>query len=322
MISLFTVLIVLLIMFVFWQRKVPQERQRLHIYENKPVKRAIDHYQIAAEYDYTLGDRQLAYDHYLQALQMARETPVDTQFILERIGMRIQHPRDEDHQFALDLQRHWDIARAATPVAPGAAWHEDTQNVHDTLLSDTVVANYRQLQRDGASVAATPLDDIMRSLQENHHGDSTLEGAVQMLGYINRHNCSITKLNDTEPRLVQEVWKQVQRVGTRDIRQSFCTSLHDSWNGGSPHCVTGRNSRVIQSLAYMIPDRPQMGQLKTREALRNEIFHQAGRIVEEETDQKTDESTRDKISDMVDSYVDIAIEDRERIKLECYAGLD
>jgi hypothetical protein len=350
MISICAVIIaVALVIALLWLRKRPPATGRLRLYESKSRKRAIDHYQIAAEYDYERGDRQAAHDHYRRALEMVHETPEDAQFIVDRIGQRIRRPAaeaDENHQFALDLQRHWDMAQTVvgkTVVLPGQqVWHEDTQNVHDTLLSDTVAENYRALKRAGAARADTPLFDIMRAIQQEK-GLEGADAAVQMLGYINRQNAMVTKLNDTEPRLIQAVWKQVQNVGTRDVLQSFCTSLQDSWNGGSPHCVTGRNSRVVQCLAHMVPDMPEVGQLKTREALRNEIFQSSSKILEteltrsglDEVWQKTEpteaeqvqidevrERVRARISEMVDGYHDIVAADREKIKTECYAGLD
>lgn len=354
MISTFTlVVVVTLIAIIYYLRPTGRKKtRRLRLYDDLPRKRAIDHYQIAAEYDYELGDAELAHFHYDQALRLAPENPADFPFIIDRIGQRIQRhatQQDEQHHFELQLQRVWDQTRQHAPAgAPTGAlvWHEDTQNVHDSLLSDTVADNYRDLVQSGRGRAATPLFDMMHEMRAARGVDGAplvgVEDAVKMLGYINRHDAHVTKLFANETVLVQEVWKQVKRVGTPDIMQSFCTQLQDSWHGGTPYCVTGRVSRVMQSLAHMVPDMPKVGQLKTREALRNEIFQSASNILQaelkkselEETwakEDKSDEEEREtelliervraQTSKMVDSYTDIAEEDREKIKQECYAAL-
>jgi hypothetical protein len=358
MISIFTLCVItfFILLVLIFNTPAPS---RLRLYESKPVKRAIDHYQIAAEYDYERGDREQAREHYRRALELAPETPEDAWFIMERVGTRIRRPAveaDEQHAFELDLQRVWDMTRTELQhrnihfAAPARqTWHEDTQNVHDSLLSDTVATQFRELRKLGRDEPGTHLYDIIRELQNR----PVMEGrdeAIQMLGYIQRHDASVTKLGTTEPVLVQEVWKQVKRVGTRDIMQSFCTQLRDSWNGGHPHCVTGRISRTVQSLAHMVPDSPEIGQLKTREAVRNEIFQSASKKLQDRlredgmegvwaksgladsTNPLTDdeqgriatftERVKADIASMVDEYTDIAPADRGRIKEECYAALE
>lgn len=322
-------------------------RRALRTAERRRRRTAIDHYQLGALYDYHFGDTQRAQHHYQRALERAAAADrAELAFLIDRVGDRMM-PRmaepDEYHRdmdIAEALQHAYDAARAVVaPAAVVAAWHTDTQNVHDTLLSDTLVQQYselKRLNRKQGVVDAASMNDIIRSLQQT--GDAT-ESAIQMLAFIRDHDATVVKLqNDTEPRLVQEVWAQAVR--TPDGVRSFVGNLEDSWNGGSPVCVTGRISRVLSSLAHIVPEAPQLGVLKTREAVRNEIFNEAGKILDAAIDRAQlrdvwalddpdaeqqrrvdDVKSRAKldITSMIKRYDGI---DHARIEAECFAAID
>lgn len=307
-----------------------------YIIRLKKVSPAVHHYNMAANYDYNSRNRDLATHHYEQALINAPNAPSDATFIMERIATRIHQPVDDNHQFEIDLQRIYDMTANDMPVplgSPRIAWHEDNQNVHDGLLNDTVAEQYRQLVRLGANQPATSINDIIITLHDKN--------AVAMLAHIRDHTAYITKINTTEDRVVQEVWKQVR---TDAARQSFCEALVDSWNGGATHCVVGRISRVIQCLAHMT-DNENLGILLTRESWRNEVFTSAGKILNDALEkaaltevyakpEPTDDETKliDKVIEkvrrdtdaMIDTYAGklaLTAEDLQKIKEECSAAL-
>lgn len=304
-------------------------------------RRAIDHYQTAEHFDYTRRNPERARYHYQRALELAQTDPQDAPFIRERIADRmVPNP---DYQFALDLQRIYDQTRPAPVVehdrnvVRGQVWHTDTQNVHDTLLSDTVVEQFATLRRLGRAEPPPDMGEIISEVEAMRCPD-----AVKMLRYMQQHNAHIMKMGVGETQVVQEVWKRVKDTRTDpSARQSFCGALQDSWNGGAPHCVTGRTSRVLQSLAHMVPDAPDMGLLMTREAIRNEIFQNASKILDsrleasglrdsyngspnEEEQPQIDAlqvEVRADIGKMVDGYAMLDAAAREKIKEECEAAL-
>ncbi len=299
---------------------------------DKPRK-ADELYQIGALYDYHFGNSERAAAYYKSAIDtaMANE-PRELPFLMDRVGDRlaVRPVEQDDYIQELDaaraLQQAYIDARVAVPVEAQGVWHIDTQNVHDSALSNSVGTQYQQLKLMNEGIAPKTINEIIEQVPD--------VSARRMLAYIRDQNPTIVNLNnDTETRFIQEVWKQSSQTG--DQKTSFTESLCEAWNNDHPVCITGRVARVLSSLAHTIPD-SQIGILKTREAIRNEIFNSAAHILKTELDQdpalrnrwaqlEEDDTrvkaVRDKIDVMVEGYTDVPLVDREKIKTECHSAL-
>lgn len=320
----------------------------LAILDAKPAPSALDHYQLGTFYDYHLGDQQKAQKHYTRALEKATIEPKDITFIVDRIGDRLVQERppeyDEHHydfNVAVQLQQAFDVAAANRQIPAENDWHIDTQNVHDSILNNKVGEHYKRLKGIN-SPEPVNIDTIIQNLSADPKAFE-FNNAIKMLQYIKEHNAHIVKLdNDTEPQFVCEVWKQASRRPT--AKTSFIESLDESWNKGIPTCATGRVARVLQSQAHTIPEDPTIGVLKTREAIRNEIFNssshmlsqglakneQVRTLIDKETLTRDEQITVDtfknglkqEISKMVNGYTELTSPDKDTVIQECFIAID
>ena len=103
-----------------------------------------------------------------------------------------------------------------------------------------------------------------------------------------KSNTSDTSLTGgTEYDLLKEVWTRINSSSNKNNKDKLIESLEDqlvecSTGPGSTVCVAGRCSRVISSLALLDKD-PNLGVLKTKEVLRNELLNEAAKVVERYT---------------------------------------
>lgn len=298
-------------------------------YKETQPKTADEHYQLGALYDYHFGDSVKAAKHYKSALEKAvKNEPQQVQFILDKINDRIEQPVEIDDYHVQPIQIIPPENVVNIPVT--TSWHIDTQNVHDSLLSDTVASQYYELQNlnKRMDLPDTDINSIMECVNSKN--------AKRMLAHIRDYQATVTKLNgDSEIKLVIEVWKQASL--NQERVQSFITSVEDCWNNGSPVCITGRISRIISSLAHLVPN-TNIGILKTKEACRNEIFHTAGQILEnildrpglrdiynlsedQEKIKKIIEEAKLKIYDMIHTY-QLSDDEKSKLTNECYSALE
>lgn len=328
-------------------------RRALTIAKTKPRKRALDYYQLGVLQDYHMGDQVEAGRNYARALAMIPNEPEDARFIIDRVGDRLhRHPAEFDefhHQLPalVALQQQWDAVQRP-PVPVGQKWTVDTQNVHDSYLSDTVANQYQLLKQiNGGNLSSDNIHNIQRIIRDQcpvtkPEDAAEIEAAVQMLARIRDQNAEITKLGgDRETALISQVWTRMN--DTPDKIRSFVTGLNNAWNGGQSVCATGRVSNIIASMAHMDDSLPELGLLKTREVLRNEIMHAASEVLNRELERDQDamqiymkdapegEVETAKLAELrarvmeaqgviVEGYKDMPADERQKIKQEVEAA--
>ena len=70
----------------------------------------------------------------------------------------------------------------------------------------------------------------------------------------------------------------------------------DCRENGMMVCANGRITRIVQSLAHLDND-PAIGELKTKESIRNELFSNVGNFVAKESKKLSKEDEEDYIND-------------------------
>jgi hypothetical protein len=173
----------------------------------------------------------------------------------------------------------------------------DPQNVHDTQLAHDLrvkfnnIVNHNQAdQQDvGARNFRPPIIDDIRvelnraNLQEDKH-----ERAMQILNTMSVGN-PISSLNTTEDKVLLEVWKRINSPENATNRDDLKRSLWDSMASGvetnyngdaSAVCITGRCSRVLDSLTLMDADNKIAKPPQTVDSLRNEVLAKSYTILQ------------------------------------------
>lgn len=345
------IIIILIFLIVSGRRRKKIDRLRKRIDGNGPTRTARDlvsmsrprtmlqHYELATLYDFHFGDVKMANTHYTKALSSVNG---DTAFIRTKVQDRLQMGSAETDDFYQDLGNDPDLQMALvlslklskqTPSNP--VWHLDPQNVHDSTLSNEVAAQYKKLKALNFETPLTEINDIMIAIQNmpvtDEQDKAEYHAAVQMLARIRDQNIQMIKLDqEPEPEFIKNVWVRASQNGTG--RRGFVTALSNSWQNGEPVCSTGRISNVLSSLSYM-DDAAGLGTLKTKEALRNEIFSKAGDIVQRlHVDGLDDETSPEyktwriaveqKINAMVDEYnTNMSASDLQQARTDALAGI-
>ena len=238
-------------------------------------------YQVGVLWDYNMGDQSQAARWYQRAVESAQGDWT----IADRVGDRLRRVATQDdehygnfppHDLEVLLQTIKDTETDKKADSPEdefkvrQTWKRDMQNVHDSALGNTVASHYNQVKLLNRESEPVTIDDTIREITD--------PDAREMLQIIRELNGPVSKLNDElEPDIMSEIWRLSRR--NPETRASFVEALKESWNVGSPVCVTGRTSRAIASLAFLVPETPQLGVLKTREVIRNEIFDQSDKIL-------------------------------------------
>jgi hypothetical protein len=167
------------------------------------------------------------------------------------------------------------------------AWKIDTQNVHDHMLNEDLVKQFKTIQQEN-EIAHRPVPNIymiknylVQSLKEKEREEYRLkiEDAAKMLNTIKEKDQGLVKLKGkTEEFFLGHLYARIlSQPNKEELTKSFIQNLGDSWNGGNPVCVTGRITRCLSSFAHMDTN-PNIGRLVTKEVIRNEIMEKAGKI--------------------------------------------
>lgn len=177
----------------------------------------------------------------------------------------------------------------------------DAQNVHETNVVNEMKNKYDEIKelneneksllnlRENKDEFITDIKQKINNLNKQSNNEK-YQKALQTLDIMNKHNY-ISSLNTTETDVLRNVWYRInshENESNKDnLVESFVTSLSDciesDWSGKDhPVCITGRVTRVLNSLTLMDNNEKISQPVKTTEILRNEIFGKTYKIIQDE----------------------------------------
>jgi hypothetical protein len=235
---------------------------------------------------------------------------------------------------------------------------DDRQNVHDTKVNIDLrktLSRIKSTSNGMGSMAA--INDAIEYIEEFSDDPDNLtkaKDALKILDIVKRGNY-ISTFNDTEDRIFAYTWERCSHRNNSDVsnlmKDAVINSLADSMENGSPVCINGRCSRVINSLVTLDYDKNVSQGALTYEALKNQIFGEVQQIINSniklavnssddklkdvgrsyeganvETDSETEAKFKDSIKKEIDEHIDgyiseIDIDRIEQLKHECYSAL-
>lgn len=298
-------------------------KKYLTIPENK--RTAMDNYKIGNIYRYHVKDPQLTHHYYNIALGLMRKRPdTGNAQMLDRMGdyeirnEQIDHNIPEIRELIAEDLMIRQIQELGEVVMPREVpvqnspkltevlqnvkivgdenrteffnkmtnWTSDTQNVHDSHVTDDVERSYRKIVSE-----LPPLTDAeseiqnfiseMKKLRDNKViTDKVHDNAITTIKNMQQHQYS--KIQDTERNILANVIRRTKISENVKNHESMIVALATNLSNAvernnvtnMPVCISGRVAGVVSSLAYMDKD-PDMGILKTKEAIRNEVFDTA-----------------------------------------------
>ena len=162
----------------------------------------------------------------------------------------------------------------------------DTQNVHDSHLTDDVFRSYKKIV-DGLPPLKDPqniIEDFTNELvvMKNDKSISDLVHHKAMITINNMRDQHYSKIGDTERNILANVIRRINIPENLKNRKEMIISLATNLSNAvernnitnMPVCISGRVASAISAPAHLDVD-PDLGILKTQEAIRNEVFQSA-----------------------------------------------
>lgn len=277
--------------------------------------RAIDHYRIGAVYLLNARNPRAAHRHFNQALTQIINGNVDTReapFILDRIDDFRDHFVDFIDVDELPLQRamfvhfenqHQQMKQVQTEKAAIAVddpefkqktilsrqdWQSDSQNVHDETIYKELKTQVNKVMEENSKIPDIQLhgyDEAVTWLQVRYKNDPAKREEIDKVISVLNNNYPVGNISGiNEKDILTAVWQRTfdpDNIKTaQQIRESMGDAVLDCVERGHVVCISGRTSKIWQALARVDKDE-DIGVLKTKQAIRNEIYQKAAKIVDD-----------------------------------------
>ncbi len=278
---------------------------------SKPKQSLLENYRIGNIYDHILKNDIKAHEYYTRAINQAMAAKnEDAFFVWTRLRDRI----DINHMFETDDVKYdlfnlneLDVELKELETALLTIYSEDTrpkykksledhvhwvtdnQNVHDKNINDHLRKGYDQIRYENEYNFLWDIPNIIGYLCGIYAAEAdkaelkNIDPAIKMLEYIDEKGSNnIMKLNDTERNFISNVFTKIYNEENHHKRktmlENFVLNLKDSYSDGSPVCITGRTARIMSSFTNMDDTNQDLGILKDKPMIRNEILLKAANV--------------------------------------------
>lgn len=281
--------------------------------KSKSKRTPIENYRIGNVYDLILKDDVKAHSYYTQAVNQSIDTRNEDSFF---IWTRLRDRVDINHMFEADDAKYdifnlneLDLELKELEVAllsvydanknsqtedkknleERVRWVTDNQNVHDKNINNSLKKGYDQIKYENEYNFMWEIGNIIDYIRDIYSIEAdeaelkNVEPAVKMLEYINKNGgLTIMKLKDTERNFVSNVFTKIfnEQDGKKrkTMLENFILNLKDSYSNGTPVCITGRTARIMSSFTNMDDTNSELGILKDKPIIRNEILSKAASV--------------------------------------------
>ncbi len=271
--------------------------------------RAIDHFRVGTIYLVNAHDTNAAHRHFTAALSQiinGQVPTIDAPFILNRIrdfetdidDLPIQealvayYGQQKMQNLAINTAKNSEI-RVNTPdfvqrvMLSRQNWQSDSQNVHDSAIYSELRNQIYLVINSNRSIPNIENHDykeIINWLRIKYSGDPRRIDVEKVISTIN-NNYPVGIIPDiNEQDVIKAVWQRsfdpLNHKTSHQIRSLLCDAVCDCVERGSVVCMTGRVSKIWQTLAR-VDYNETIGILRTKQAIRNEILQKAAKIVDD-----------------------------------------
>ena len=145
--------------------------------------------------------------------------------------------------------------------------HNDTQNVHDTLVSRHISDVVKKLGHPKCDCCVQIMDYLLSS---SHH---MRQSAINALNHIREINTLHMNSNLTECQILSLVWQRiidpVNSTQSGQMKEMLLVQLADCYEHGVMVCSTGRITRILQTLEIL--DAQQIVNMRPLWVIKEEI---------------------------------------------------
>ena len=268
--------------------------------------RAIDHFRIGTVYLVNARNVPAAQRHFRAALTQIIDGQVptmDAPFILNRI--RDFEPDIDDLPIQEALIAYYDhqkmqndaLMKAIVPhegpnfvqrvILSRQNWQPDSQNVHDSAIYEELRKQIYEVINDNKKIINIDNHDYKEAInwiRIKYSGNPKLTHVEKVISTLNNNYAVGIVPGINEQDVITAVWQRSYDPANKDnasqIRNLLCDSVYDCVERGSVVCMTGRVSKIWQTLAC-VDYKCGNGVLKSKQAIRNEILQRAAKIVDD-----------------------------------------
>lgn len=293
-------------------------KEAIRVGETINNPRAIDHYRLGTVYLVNARNPAQAHRHFTQALEQiigGMVDPAEAPFIIERIDDFKDHfvdfPEMEDLPLMQAITANFEHMheqlnqvrqRGTSPAVPNADdpefeqklilsrqhWQGDSQNVHDSAMYKQLCDQYNQVRMENLQIPGIEEHTFEEAknwlIQKFHDQPENLNYLHKYLEMAERNDEVPAIPNCREKDLLLNAWRRTfdprNRKNAGMMRDSIADAILDTIEGGVPVCMSGRSKKLWQGLARVDCD-PEIGVLKTKQALRNEIYQKCAKVVDD-----------------------------------------
>jgi hypothetical protein len=270
--------------------------------------RAIDHFRVGTVYLVNARDSTAAHRHFTAALNQIIEGTVptiDAPFIINRI-QDFEHDITEDLPIQQALVAYYgaqkaqnDMNRASLETKKGNPdyttrvilsrqnWQPDSQNVHDSAIYNDLreqVLSTIDSNKKIPNISNHDYKEAINWIRIKYKNDPRRLDVEKVISMINNNYPVGIVPGVNERDVITAIWQRSfdpeNAESADNIRNSLCDAVADCVERGSVVCMTGRTSKMWQALAR-VDANDNLGVLKTKQAIRNEVFQRAAKIVDD-----------------------------------------
>lgn len=325
-----------------------------------------DHYMLGTVYLHNAKELVKAHAHFNSALNKIIDEPdTNAKFIIDRIdhfrdafvdydvnelpieqALNITRQRElsDNIKFANEKKQlaNNDLLFTQKTLLTKQSWHSDSQNVHDSAMYSLLTQQLNLVIDENAQIPNTTdhtYGDAIRYLQDKYITDIDKKNKIQLV--INNLALNYPTCGVKEQDIVTAIWRRAHDPENAehadDIKNSLGDAMLDCVEGSGLVCMAGRTSKYWQALARLDKNE-EIGVLKTKQALKNEIYERSAKIVHDYLQSASDElrvayqkgdeteqvnelrdSIKDDISAIAANYKHLPTDDVSSVINECIA---
>ncbi len=284
--------------------------------ENIQNPRAVDHYRLGQVYLLNARNAERAHYHFREALHQiidGHTATAETPFILGRIGdfndlfmdfpeIKEELPLQQAELAYYDRQMRQirnieqkkkevkddDPEFTQKTLLSRQDWQSDSQNVHDSTIYQLLKEQIDKVRDDNSKISDIQIHGYNEAIgwvrSKLKHDPVKAREVEKVISVLNDDNPIGHLSGLSEKDVITTVWQRTydpeNKKNAAQIRDALCDAVMDCIENGHVVCMTGRTSKVWQALARL-DKHENIGVLKTKQAIRNEIYQRAAKIVDD-----------------------------------------
>jgi hypothetical protein len=273
----------------------------------------MDNYRVGVVQIQNIGDVDAGNVYFHRAIEEIMQDPNDENAIFVIDGIRdFRRADNEDlfdfldqaHDLVLDahlsetnarkireLPKNNDPEYVQKAILAKQKWNSDAQNVHDSKMTEVMTRQFHQIREENIQKGIQIPYTAAKQILHEHVTQDKYENVTKTLDAIERNDDLFKYIDEIQifETVVSRAMDPANKNNRKQILEALADSLADGANGYGVVCITGRSKLMWQSLA-LLDYKQDIGVMKSKQMIRNEIFEKVAKIIIDEEAKETPET--------------------------------